>query len=356
MNHTEKGEVRMRNRKLGMAVVLAAAALAGVKPNPTHAQSARVNGAPELIAQANPNPTAGDKAVGNGALNTAQVPKSEAPGAPTAKIVATPAIWKVKGTHGTVYLFGTIHVMKPEVDWQTAKVKQAFDASGTVYVEVANLDDQSAVMPLAARFGMDVEHPLSKKLTADDVSLLDTAVKAMGMPGEAMLEPMKPWLVSVAISMLPMMKAGYDPQSGVDVVLLKQAKDAGKKLVGFETLDEQLHFLADAPETEQVRKLHEELAEMDKDTAVMNEMVTAWEKGDVAKIAELENGELKTKHPDEYQTLVVDRNTKWAATLDGLLKDPTTGDVFVAVGAAHLAGDDSVVEMLKKDGWKVTRD
>ena len=94
---------------------------------------------------------------------------------------------------------------------------------------------------------------------------------------------------------------------------------------------------------------------MDKSAAEMSDMVAAWEKGDVAKIAAMETGELKTKHPEEYKTLVVERNEKWAATLDGLLKGEATGDVFVAVGAAHLAGDESVIELLKKDGWKVER-
>lgn len=294
-----------------------------------------------LVAQNNPND---DKAVTNGA------PKS------AAAVTATPAIWRVKGAHGTVYLFGTIHVMKPEIEWETGKVKDAFAESDTLYLEVPNLDDQAAELPLAAQFGLDMAHPLSTKIAKSDVDLLDAAAKSMGLPGEAMLEPMQPWLVTMTVAVLPMMKAGYDPASGVDVTLLGQARKAGKKIEGFETMEQQLHFVADEPEAEQVEMLHEELAGMDKNAAEMGEMVAAWEKGDVAKIAAIENGELKTKHPDEYKTLVVDRNAKWAATLDGLLKDSGTGSVFVAVGAAHLAGDDSVVELLKKDGWKVERE
>lgn len=309
---------------------------AGICGSPLMAQNdGAVNGTPGAL-----NPTHDDKAVVNGAP----------------KVPVTPAIWKVKGAHGTVYLFGTIHVMKPDVDWEAGKVKSAFDASDTVYVEVANLDDQTAALPLAAQFGMDMAHPLSSKISKDDVALLDTAVKSMGLPGEAMLEPMQPWLVSMTISLLPMMKAGYDPAGGVDVVLLGQARQADKKIEGFETMEQQLHFVADEPQALQVQKLHEELAEMDKSAAEMGDMVAAWEKGDVAKIGEMEDGELKAKYPDEYKTLVVERNAKWAATLDGVLKDSATGNVFVAVGAAHLAGDESVIELLKKDGWKVERE
>ena len=75
-----------------------------------------------------------------------------------------------------------------------------------------------------------------------------------------------------------------------------------------------------------------------------------------SKIAGIDNRELAVKHPAEYKRMVVDRNTRWAATLDSVLKDPGTGTVFVVVGAGHLAGPDSVLKMLEKDGWKVERE
>lgn len=278
---------------------------------------------------------------------------SPATAAPT--VAATPAMWRVKGPHGTVYLFGSIHVMKPNVDWETAKVKAAFAGSDVLYVEVANLDDAAAAQPLAMQFGTDMAHPLSTKISKDDLALLDAAAKSMGMAGESMLEPMQPWLVSTALQMLPMLKDGYDPQSGIDMKLLADAKAAQKTVKGFETMTDQVHLLADAPQEQQVELLHKELAELDKTAAEMNDMVVAWEHGDIDKIGKMENDELAAKYPVEYQRLVVDRNTKWAATLDGVLKDPATGEVFVVVGAAHLAGPDSVIRMLEKDGWKVER-
>lgn len=284
--------------------------------------------------------------------------QAAAPTAATAQttIVADPAIWRVKGVHGTVYLFGSIHVMKPNVDWETAKVKTAFAASDVVYLEVANLDDMAAAQPLAMQFGTDLAHPLSTKISKDDVALLDTAAKSMGLPGEAMLEPMQPWLVSATLSMLPMLKSGYDPTSGIDMKLLAEAKADQKQIKGFETMEQQMHLLADAPQAQQVELLHRELAELDKDAGEMNLMVTAWERGDVEAIGKMENDELAARYPAEYKRLVIDRNTRWAATLNGLLKDPATGSVFVVVGAAHLAGPDSVLKMLQKDGWKVERE
>jgi hypothetical protein len=102
--------------------------------------------------------------------------------------------------------------------------------------------------------------------------------------------------------------------------------------------------------------LHKDLVELDESTAETNEIVAAWERGDVEKIAKIDNNELAAKYPDEYKRLVVDRNQRWVTTLEGLLKDPATGTVFVAVGAAHLAGPDSVIRLLEKDGFKVERE
>lgn len=273
-----------------------------------------------------------------------------------ATVTADPAIWRVKGKHGTVYLFGSVHVMKPNVEWESAKVKAAMDSSDVVYLEIANMDDAAAAQPLALKYGVDAAHPLSTKISKEDVAALDAAAKSMGLPGEAMFEPMQPWMVSTALQVVPMMKAGYEPSSGIDMKVLAESKGKQKTVKGFETLEDQVHMLADSPQEQQVEMLHKELAELDKSAAEMNDLVEAWEHGDVEKIGNIDNDELATKYPAEYKRLVVDRNTKWAATLDGLLKDSATGNVFVIVGAAHLAGPDSVVKMLKKDGWKVERE
>jgi uncharacterized protein YbaP (TraB family) len=273
-----------------------------------------------------------------------------------AVVMATPAMWRVKGAHGTVYLFGSVHVMKPNVVWENAKVKAALAGSDALYLEIANIDDTKSAEPIILQFGIDAAHPLSTKIPKDDVALLDAAAKAMGLPGEQAFEPMQPWLVSVTLSTLPLVKAGFDPSSGIDMKLLAEAKGEQKRVLGFETIAEQMHMIADIPLAEQVKMLHKDLVELDKSAAETLDLVAAWEHGDVEKIGKIDNDELAEKYPEEYKRVIVDRNVKWVATLDGLLKDPATGTVFVAVGAAHLAGPDSVIKMLEKDGWRVERE
>jgi len=277
--------------------------------------------------------------------------------APAVKTAANPALWQVKGVHGTVYLFGSVHVMKPDVVWETAKVKDALESSGTLYLEVADLgaDAQAQLQPVVMQIGMDPTHPLSGKLTKADLDLLDAALKSLGMPGEKMMEPMQPWLAYLTLSVLPAIQAGYQPDSGIDQKLLAESKGEARKVVGFETAEEQLHFLADMTQADQVLLLHQTLVDLPKSAGQMDEMVADWTRGDVDKIAAMENDEMKAKYPALYTRLLVRRNEHFADVLARLLKDPATGTVFVTIGAAHLAGPDSVQKMLEAKGYTAVR-
>ena len=272
-------------------------------------------------------------------------------------VQATPALWKLTGAKGTVYLFGSVHVMKPDVHWETVKEQEAFKSSSTLYLEIADIgpEAQKAMQPLVMSMGMDTQHPLSTKITKEDNTALDAALKKMGLPGESAVESMQPWLVYLTLSLLPMVQAGYDPASGIDQALQKEAVAAGKPVKGFETAEAQIHVLADMPQTQQVALLHDAIEEIPTSTDKMNEMVADWEGGKVDRIAALENDDLKVKHPDVYQKMLVDRNVAIEKQIAAMLKDPATGTVFVAVGAAHLAGPDSLQKMLEKDGYTAAR-
>jgi hypothetical protein len=266
-------------------------------------------------------------------------------------------MWKVKGVHGTVYLLGSIHVMKKDVHWETAKVKEALGASDTLYLEIAGLDDASmqAAQPEIIQLGTDPEHPLSTKISKEDIALLDGAAKSVGLPGEQALEPMQPWLVYLTISVLPAIQAGYDPNSGVDKKLEAEVKQTGKPVKGFETLKEQMHYVADMPAPLQAQMLHQALVDLPTSVSQTDTMVADWTRGDVESIAKLDNDEMKVKYPELYDRLLVKRNERFADTLAALLKDPATGTIFVTIGAGHLAGPDSVLKMLETRGFTAVR-
>lgn len=295
-------------------------------------------------------------ASGLAAAGQAVAPKPE-PQATPAQEQAKPALWRVKGAPGTVYLFGTVHVMKKGVDWETPRIKDALKASDTLYLEITEIDSAGIqqVQPIVMQMGLDQEHPLSTKLTKEDLATLDAAVKKLGLPGEAALEQMKPWLVYATLAMLPAMRAGYETSSGIDPTLMAEAKAMGKPVRGLETAEGQVRVLAALSDEEQVKLLHQELEDLPKSEEQLNEIVRDWTHGDVEKIAKLENDEIKVKSPEVYQKMLVQRNEGFARKLVTMLGDPGTKVVFVAIGAAHLAGPDSVMKMLEAKGYTPER-
>ena len=266
---------------------------------------------------------------------------------------AEPAIWVVKGPHATVYLFGTIHALQPDHPWKTGKIDAAIKESGTLWLEIPNVDDASAMQPLIFGLGMDPAHPLSSKLTPEQLTKLNKA--AAGLPGgEAMLESMKPWLAGMMLSLAPVLEAGYDPNSGVELVLKPEFTQANKPVKGFETAEQQIHYFADMPEKSQIDFIASELDSADTAVEKFKELVAAWYDGNVVKLDELNNADFRDKYPDLFQLLVVKRNQNFTTQIREMLKGD--GVSFVAIGAGHLVGKDGVPAMLEKQGYNVVRE
>jgi uncharacterized protein len=269
-------------------------------------------------------------------------------------VLARPALWHVKTADSTVYLFGTVHLVPNDTQWRFPALDQALAHSQSLYIELTD-DDQASLAPLVLRYGVDTAHPLSTLLSDSDNAALAKAAQLAGLSGGAStLQPMKPWLAALTLSVAPLLKAGLDPNEGVDKQLKAQMTGAGKPVFGLETAEQQIQFLADLPAPMQLAFLRDTLRDVDKTKDELLSLVSAWKQGDIAAIARLENDELKTQEPALYQQLLVQRNIAWAGKIRDMLKQP--GTVFIAVGAAHLAGPDSVQAQLAKMGITVQQD
>jgi uncharacterized protein len=268
--------------------------------------------------------------------------------------VAHPALWQAKVGNSTVYLFGTVHLLPNDTNWRFPALDQALAQSRSLYIELTD-DDQVNMAALVMRYGIDSAHPLSTQLSESDNAALAKAAQLADLPGGVTtLQPMKPWLAALTLSVAPLLKAGLDPAEGVDKQLKAQMTQAGKPVLGLETAEQQIQFLANLSAPMQVAFLRDTLRDIDKDKEELLQLVDAWKQGDVAAIAKLENDELKDQEPALYQELLVNRNSNWAGRIRDMLKQP--GTVFIAVGAAHLAGPDSVQAQLAKMGIVVQRD
>jgi uncharacterized protein YbaP (TraB family) len=266
---------------------------------------------------------------------------------------AQPALWAVKDADTTIYLFGTVHLLPHDTDWHWAGLDKALADSQALYVEIAD-DDQANMTALVLRYGMDMAHPLSGLLSPFDRDRLARAARLADVPGGvAALDLMKPWLAALTLTVAPLTKAGLDPAQGVDRQLRATMAEAGKPVRGLETAEQQIRFLADMPQSMQLAMLRSTLRDTDRATVDLKAIIEAWKSGDEAALARLENDLMRRETPELYQRLLVERNEAWAKRIADMLRQP--GTVFIAVGAAHLAGPDSVQAQLAKDGIGVHR-
>src|SRR4051794_21540348 len=160
---------------------------------------------------------------------------------------AEPAMWVIKDADSTIYLIGTMHLLKHGTEWNADKVKKTLHEAQELWLEIADFDNQAAVAPLVAQLGVDPQHPLSTKLNEAQRARLEKVTANYEIPA-ATLEPLRPWLAAVLLAEMPILKAGYDPKSGVERILAAQATAERHRILGFETAEEQMHLLADLSE------------------------------------------------------------------------------------------------------------
>lgn len=274
--------------------------------------------------------------------------------AATAPATANPALWRVGDDDTTVYLFGTVHVLPPALEWRTDKIDRALAESKAVYFETDLDPSPSEILPVLQKLGMyPPSERLSDKLNADDRAAFEKAAGDLGLPA-FQLDTMKPWLAGITLAEAMITKAGYDATSGVERKLAPSATGAGKQIRKLETVEQQLLAFADVPEKAQLRFLMDGVHQMDKEETVLDGMVKAWAAGDVDQLEKIMIEEDFQEMPEIYDALLVKRNRNWAKQIDELI-DAEAGTFFIAVGAAHLVGNDSVIQMLKPLGHPAAR-
>lgn len=256
----------------------------------------------------------------------------------------TPALWQVKDEDTTLYLFGTVHVLKPGTEWFKGGIKRAFDGSDELVLEIVEPENPQAMAASMAQTGLARDGvKLSDRLDADMRGKYQTAMAANGLPWQ-MFEPFNPWMAGMALAVKPLEKLGYEADLGAEKTLTSAAKAAGKKIGALETVEQQLGYFAGLPMDSQVKFLNatvEGLPDMDKE---FSSLIAHWQEGDPDKLAAEMNESLEAT-PELAQVLLLQRNMNWAKWIKERLARP--GTVFIAVGAGHLAGKGSVQEQLK---------
>lgn len=264
-----------------------------------------------------------------------------------------PAMWTLSDEDTTIYLFGTIHLLPENIEWKTPAFDAAFAKADRLYLEVdgTSAAAQQKIQELVMSHGMFTDgQTLSSALTPEDHAAVAAAADTVGIPAAA-LDPLKPWFAGLQLGMTQIMKSGYDPMSGVEQVLLREAGTDGKDFGYFESALDQVQALSGAPMKDQIDSLIFTAKTIDSGTAILDTMVDEWADGDVKGLSAMMGEPAMFGSQQAYDDLIVKRNKNWIPQIEAILEDP--GVKFVAVGAGHLAGPDSVIEMLREKGYKI---
>ncbi|RDV06204.1 TraB/GumN family protein [Sphingorhabdus pulchriflava] len=274
------------------------------------------------------------------------------PAAPAAveTVDVDPALWVVKDADTTIYMFGTVHILKPGMGWFDEAVKEAFDKSDRLVLEMVEPGAGEA-QQLFAKYGLDKSgKPLTSKMTEEEKAIYTKAMEKVGLPAAA-FEPFDPWAAAVTMQVMGLQKGGYDTNSGVETQLTAAAKASKKPISGVETMESQLAIFDSLSQETQVKFLIEAAKVVDDMTTSMDAMVALWAKPDPDGLAKVMNDGLTD--PKLYAALLTNRNANWAAWINKQMEKP--GTIFMAVGAGHLSGTTSVPKLLTAYGIETER-
>lgn len=265
-----------------------------------------------------------------------------------------PAIWIVKDEDSTLYVFGTVHLLPDDLVWQRDDLRQAFDESGTVFFEVdTGANGQIDATVLTTSLGLRTDGlRLSDRLDNYQLNLLEAASNN-GNLTVAALDGMKPWLAAEFLTFAAAQNAGLSADLSADEALKSRATRTGKNVIYLETMEDQVRASSDLPENIQLDILTETMEQFNRLGQDATEIAEQWSVGGTDYLTEKLIRPMKSRPPEVFNRLLRDRNRAWVTPLSQFMEDSGTG--FVAVGTAHLLGEQSLLDELRAQGFRVSR-
>jgi uncharacterized protein YbaP (TraB family) len=274
-------------------------------------------------------------------------------GATTAADDAHHSLWVVKGKSNSVVLLGSVHMLKPDASELPAEALQAYEHAAALVMELdlGSVSTEDMVLAMSTAGALPEEQTLERVLGPELYGRFKTQAASEGLDAE-LLEHLQPWMAALLLDQAQMARLGFVGAAGVDQQLAQRAASDHKRIVGLETIDEQLGMFAQLSTEQQRHFMRYTLDEQGHAAEQLGAMVAAWRSGDTRVLEKL-LGEGFADFPDLYRVLTTDRNRKWLATVVPLLNG--TQDYLVVVGALHLVGKDGLVALLRDRGFTVVQ-
>lgn len=268
-----------------------------------------------------------------------------------------PALWRVADEDTVIYLFGTVHTLRADTRWETQSVQAALEAADAVYFEadVVSPQAQNDITRAVTQLGLYTDgRTLGEILPAAAEKEVEDAARLLGLRLQNLYN-YKPWLASLQLSNIHLESRKFDTDLGVEKIIGAQANRRGIPIRYLETGAYQLGLLASVPEAEQIAMLVQTAEQIEDDPDFLDKLIIEWAEGDVPSLADMIADDDVFGSGEVYNLMLRTRNANWSDQIAALLQDEA-GTFFIAVGAAHLAGEDSVQALLGASGIQATRE
>ena len=263
------------------------------------------------------------------------------------------SLWQVEGENNTIYVLGSIHMLRAQDHPLPAAIYAAYDDAEKLIMEL-DMDDLNPVdsQALSNELGLIQDGRTLSDLMGEELYAEAEQLAVAAQIPLALLANAEPWFAAMNVEIMLLMRMGFNPSLGVESALLEKAQADGKEILGFETIRQQLEFLDGLSEEAQREMLIQALADGADMREMMDGMIEAWRTGDVAYLEENLLADMQD-YPELNQTIVIDRNVNWTNEIEDMLDDDI--DYLIVVGTLHLVGEDGVPQLLEARGHEVTQ-
>lgn len=259
-------------------------------------------------------------------------------------------VWAIQGRHNTVYLAGSVHLLKSADATLPEAFERAYRRSPRLVMEL-DMDQLSSQDALRWMSAHGQASPGSLRRVLGDAAYQQVRREALRLGvGADALEHEAPWVLGLQLMDLQYAQLGFVPASGVEQQLEQRARKDGKAISGLETLAQQLEVFGTLSYKDQAHFLTLIVNELPRLEQQTQSVVEAWRAGDEERLAALLGQEVET-FPRLYHALVTERNLRWLPQIRKLLEEPQ--DVLVVVGVLHLVGKSGLLELLRHEGHTV---
>lgn len=262
-------------------------------------------------------------------------------------------IWKVSDADSTVYLAGSVHLLREKDFPLPAVFDRVYAASDELVFEIdmATLQDPDSAHKLRVLGSLPDGVKLADKLSAGTMERLREYLEKRGMP-QGVFDRFTPGMAYLTLGSIETMRSGAKPHLGLDVIYFEKSVADGKPSQGLETAAYQISLFDEVELALLEGLIHESLDEADNSAETFDAIINAWRSGDEEALVELILKETAAQSRLR-EVLLSERNRNWIPEIEKHLA--TDRDVLFLVGAAHLVGENSVVDLLREKGYDVTQ-